>query len=151
MSRYTDDAHYFPEDHYWLVDGTEGIYSSKSDSFVSDVPDDFPGVVTKIASADELREVLQRAGIRSALLRPVPQSVTMAQARIALQMTGKLAMVQAGLEALKEPERTKAMTAWEYAPTVSRTGALVQTLSGQFGMSEADLDDLFILAGDINL
>lgn len=84
-------------------------------------------------------------------VEPVPQSVTMAQARIVLQMTGQLVAIQAGLEALEEPQRSVALTAWEYAPTVSRNGSLVQTLSAQFGMSEEDLDALFIAAGNIEL
>lgn len=82
---------------------------------------------------------------------PVPQTVTMAQARIALQSAGKLASIQAGLEALPEPQRSVALTAWEYAPTVSRSGSLVNTLSGQFGMSEEELDALFVAAGAIEL
>ncbi len=81
----------------------------------------------------------------------VPQTVTMAQARIALQAAGKLATIQTGLEALPEPQRTVALTAWEYAPTVSRTGSLVSTLSVQFGMSEEELDALFAAAGAIEL
>lgn len=81
----------------------------------------------------------------------VPDSVTMAQARIALQMFGKLDDIKSGLDALDEPARTTVLLAWEYAPMVSRSGALVTTLSSQFGMTDDDLDDLFIAAGNIKL
>jgi hypothetical protein len=82
---------------------------------------------------------------------PVPQTVSMAQARLALIGAGLFATIDAGLKALPEPQRTTALTAWEYAPTVSRNGALVTTLAGQFGLTEAQLDALFTAAAAIEL
>lgn len=84
---------------------------------------------------------------------PIPPTpvVTMAQARIALTTAGLFNTIDAGLQALPEPQRTVALIAWEYAPTVSRTGALVTTLSKQFGMTEKQLDDLFTAAAAIEL
>jgi hypothetical protein len=81
----------------------------------------------------------------------VPQSVSMAQARLALIGAGLFSAIDAGLKALPEPQRTTALTAWEYAPTVSRNGALVTTLAGQFGLTEAQLDALFVAAAAIEL
>jgi hypothetical protein len=82
---------------------------------------------------------------------PVPQTVSMAQARLALIVAGLFSTIDAGLKALPEPQRTTALTAWEYAPTVSRNGALVTTLAGQFGLTEAQLDGLFTAAAAIEL
>jgi hypothetical protein len=82
---------------------------------------------------------------------PVPASVSMAQARLALIGAGLFSTIDAGLKALPEPQRTTALTAWEYAPTVSRNGALVTTLAGQFGLTEAQLDALFTAAAAIEL
>jgi hypothetical protein len=81
----------------------------------------------------------------------VPQSVSMAQARLALIGAGLFTAIDAGLKALPEPQRTTALTAWEYAPNVSRNGALVTTLGGQFGLTEKQLDDLFTAAAAIEL
>jgi hypothetical protein len=81
----------------------------------------------------------------------VPQTVSMAQARLALIGAGLFTAIDAGLKALPEPQRTTALTAWEYAPTVSRNGALVTTLAGQFGLTEAQLDALFTAAAAIEL
>jgi hypothetical protein len=81
----------------------------------------------------------------------VPQTVSMAQARLALIGAGLFSTIDAGLKALPEPQRTTALTAWEYAPTVSRNGALVTTLAGQFGLTEAQLDALFVAAAAIEL
>jgi hypothetical protein len=82
---------------------------------------------------------------------PVPQTVSMAQARLALIGAGLFTAIDAGLKALPEPQRTTALTAWEYAPTVSRNGALVTTLAGQFGLTETQLDALFTAAAAIEL
>jgi hypothetical protein len=89
----------------------------------------------------------------SAFINPsvVPQTVSMAQARLALIGAGLFSTIDAGLKALPEPQRTTALTAWEYAPTVSRNGALVTTLAGQFGLTEAQLDALFTAAAAIEL
>lgn len=81
----------------------------------------------------------------------VPRSVSMAQARLALIGAGLLDEIEAGFQALPEPQKTTVLTAWEYSPTVSRNGALVTTLAGPFGLSEEDLDDLFIAAAAIEL
>jgi hypothetical protein len=81
----------------------------------------------------------------------IPQTVSMAQARLALIGAGLFSAIDAGLKALPEPQRTTALTAWEYAPTVSRNGALVTTLAGQFGLTEAQLDALFTAAAAIEL
>jgi hypothetical protein len=82
---------------------------------------------------------------------PVPQTVSMAQARLALIGVGLFNTIDAGLQALPEPQRTTALTAWEYAPTVSRTGTLVTTLASQFGLTDAQLDGLFTAAAAIEL
>jgi hypothetical protein len=81
----------------------------------------------------------------------VPQTVSMAQARLALIGAGLFSAIDAGLKALPEPQRTTALTAWEYAPTVSRNGSLVNTLAGQFGLTEKQLDALFTAAAAIEL
>jgi hypothetical protein len=82
---------------------------------------------------------------------PVPQSVTKAQARIALRHAGLLDDVEAGLNALPAGLREDALDAWEHAPIVSRTGALVTSLGQSFGLSAATLDALFIAASAIEL
>jgi hypothetical protein len=81
----------------------------------------------------------------------VPQTVTMAQARIALQQAGLFAVVESVLNNLPEPKRAIALTAWEYAPNVSRNGALVTTLASVVGLTEAQLDALFTTAAAIEL
>lgn len=80
---------------------------------------------------------------------PVPQEVTMAQARLALLGAGLLDKVAAALAALPSPQKEAAQIEWEYRPTVLRTSALVVALAPALSMSSAQLDELFIAAGKL--
>lgn len=77
---------------------------------------------------------------------PVPQSVTMRQARLALLGIGKLADVDAAIDALPSPQKEAARIEWEYSGEVWRDKALVQALTPALGLTEAQVDDLFIQA-----
>lgn len=77
---------------------------------------------------------------------PVPQSVTMRQARLALHAAGLLSSVDAAIASMQEPTKTAAAIEWEYASAVERNAGLVPAMAAALGMSEADIDDLFIAA-----
>jgi hypothetical protein len=80
----------------------------------------------------------------------VPQSVSMAQARQALMDAGLFDAIDGGLNALPDgPTKRKALTFWEYSPTVSRNGELVTMLAAQFGLTDKQLDALFLAAAEI--
>lgn len=129
-----------------------------------DVTDDY-AVLQKGISAGIIKTAAQRneearlaaelsasTGGQVTVTNGVPSTVTMAQARIALQQAGMLQLVADGLSGLPDgPEKDAALTAWEYSPNVSRTGALVLTLGAQLGFTGQQLDDLFHAAGAINL
>ena len=73
----------------------------------------------------------------------VPESVTMRQARLALNGAGLLdtvsnAIVAAGMAAQIE---------WEYAGTVQRGSGLVPAMASALGLTDAQIDALFITAG----
>jgi hypothetical protein len=81
---------------------------------------------------------------------PVPQSVTMRQARLALLGAGMLDSVGAALAAITDPAmRQAAEIEWEYAAEVERNAGLVQMLGPALGLTEAQLDALFIAAGGL--
>lgn len=74
---------------------------------------------------------------------PVPRSVSARQARLALHNAGLLADVEAAIVAMVEPDRTAVTIEWEYATTVERDSAWVNTLSTALGLTAEQLDDLF--------
>lgn len=79
----------------------------------------------------------------------VPQSVTMRQARLALLGAGLLASVDAAIAGMPEPDKTIAQITWEFAATVDRQYGMVPQLATALGMTETQIDDLFIAAAQL--
>lgn len=83
------------------------------------------------------------------VVAPVPAEVTMRQARLALLAAGKLAAVEAAIDAMAEPTRTGARIEWEYSNALQRDNALVAALGPALGLSTNDIDNLFRAAAAI--
>jgi len=75
--------------------------------------------------------------------------VTMRQARLALLQQGLLSSVDAAIAGLPEGEKEAAEIQWEYGSEVERLSPLVVGLMPALGMSEEEIDDLFVLAGTL--
>ena len=70
---------------------------------------------------------------------PVPQQVTMRQARLALLGAGLLDDVEAVITAAGR----EAQIQWEYASVVERSNPVIAIVQPQQGMTDAQIDDLF--------
>ena len=77
---------------------------------------------------------------------PVPQTVTMRQARLELLNRGLLDSVNATLATLNNAQ---AQIEWDYSNTVERDNELINALSSALGLSQDDVDDLFIKAAKL--
>jgi len=78
---------------------------------------------------------------------PVPQSVTMRQARLALLAIGKLDTINAIIDTIEPPDtKAQVQIEWEYAQTVDRTSPWVLALQPALMLSDEDLDALFTAA-----
>lgn len=80
---------------------------------------------------------------------PIPRSVTMRQARIALARSGLLASVDTALAAMTGQAGDEARIEWEFSSMVERDRSLVQSLAAGIGLTEQQLDDLFALASTL--
>ena len=80
---------------------------------------------------------------------PIPPSVTMRQARLALLGTGMLDAVSAGIEAMPGVDGAAARIEWEYAATVERDSPLINGLSVAIGMTDSQVDELFLAASKL--
>jgi hypothetical protein len=80
---------------------------------------------------------------------PIPQSVTMRQARLALLSYGLLDDVEAVIITMNEPQRSQTQIEWEYAQTVERDNALVAALGPALGLDDPAIDSLFTLAATL--
>lgn len=87
--------------------------------------------------------------VKAAEHAPAPQSVTMRQARLALLTAEKLGMVELALAGLPSPQREAAAIEWEFAATVDRESPLVTTMTAALGMTDDELDQLFMLASTL--
>lgn len=107
-------------------------------------------MLTKIVNSERVELTQEEIDARQAELdnyvEPIPQSVTKAQARLALHDTGRLADVLTALSAMDNP---RALIEWETRETVSRDRDLVNIVLAGIGMLDSEIDDLFILAASL--
>lgn len=82
----------------------------------------------------------------------VPISVSMAAAREALIDAGLIVDVNTAIGAIPdEVQRTKALSWWEYAQSLRRDNQWVLMIGTALGLTEQQVDDLFIAAKQIEL
>lgn len=82
-------------------------------------------------------------------INPVPQEITMRQARLALLDIGLLDNVTVVINSLPEPDKTKAQIEWEYSNALQRDNPFVTILGNALGLSSDDIDNLFITASGL--
>lgn len=100
--------------------------------------------VSREATPEEIAEIEARE-----VTLPVPATVTMRQARLALLQAGKLSNVDAAIATLPSPQKEEAQIEWEFSSTVERSRPITQMIGAALGMTESELDDLFILAATL--
>ena len=75
----------------------------------------------------------------------VPQTVTMRQTRLALLSAGLLDLVTEAVAGAGQAAQIE----WEYASDVGRNATLIQSLAGVMGLTDEQLDGLFVLAATL--
>lgn len=81
---------------------------------------------------------------------PVPDVVTMRQARIALLRAGLLSQVDAAIAAMPaETGGDEARITWAYGAEVRRDGPLIGQLAPGLGLTDEQIDSLFIEAATL--
>lgn len=80
---------------------------------------------------------------------PVPQTVSMRQARLALLQAGKLSAVNSAISSMPGAQGDAARIEWEFSSEVRRNQPLVTALTPVLGMTSEQLDQLFILAAGL--
>ncbi len=81
---------------------------------------------------------------------PVPvQTVTMRQCRIALLDAGLLDAVQSSIATMPGTEGERARIDWEYAQEVRRDWPLISYMAGDLGLTDEQVDALFVTASAI--
>ena len=86
---------------------------------------------------------------RPAPINPVPQNVSMRQARLALLGAGLLSTVDAAIAAQAEPLKSQIEIEWVYATEIDRQWPTLLALAPALGLDSEDLDNLFIAASQL--
>ena len=80
----------------------------------------------------------------------IPQSVSMRQGRLALLGAGMLEMIDAAIAAIEDPVmKQAAQIEWQYANTIERNSAFVQQMVAGLGLTDAQMDALFVEAAKL--
>jgi hypothetical protein len=80
-------------------------------------------------------------------LEEIMPSVSARQIRTAIVLSGlSIATIEAALDGLSEPTRTVAIIAWDHSNLYFRKNPLIVALAPAIGLSEEQLDDLWVLA-----
>lgn len=79
----------------------------------------------------------------------VPQEVPLWAFRTAIRKSGLKESIEALLAALPEPQKTDALEHYEYGNFIVRGHPLISALAFQLGLSEKQVDDIFILASSL--
>jgi hypothetical protein len=80
---------------------------------------------------------------------PVPQLVSMRQARLALFNAGILQEVNNAIANMAGPTGDEARIEWQFSSTVERTWPLVLALAPGLNLSDEQLDALFVAAAQL--
>jgi hypothetical protein len=80
---------------------------------------------------------------------PVPDAITMRQARLVLLSKGLLANVDTTIDGLTEPQRSVARIEWEYALELKRAHPLVAAMQASMDLTDAQVDAMFIAGAAI--
>ena len=86
---------------------------------------------------------------RPGTVNPVPQVVSMRQARLALLGAGLLSTVDAAIDAQAEPLKSQIEIEWTYATEIDRQRPTLLALAPALGLDSDDLDNLFIAASQL--
>lgn len=79
----------------------------------------------------------------------IPASVSMRQARLALLSAGLLTQVNTAIAAMPGTAGEAARIEWEYATEVRRDSPLIAALAPALGMTDAQIDALFVSAAGL--
>jgi hypothetical protein len=103
--------------------------------------------VVRDATPDEVAEIEARKA--QAAIPVVPQTVTMRQATQALILAGLDDDVEAMLAAMPGTEGKMARAEWLKSQVVERNRPLVIKMAGALGLTDEQLDQLFITAASL--
>jgi hypothetical protein len=124
----------------------------QGDRIAGTATDAYLGPMEFISSPEEFNQerINDYRLIDGELVIPPPQVVSMRQGRLALLSAGLLEGVEAAIAAIEDATQRKAVDIeWEYSQVIDRESPLVSTLAASMGLTEEQMDQLFVAAGQL--
>lgn len=113
-------------------------------------PPTAPGKIAERADPEQIDGVWYERWTLVDYTPPVPDTVSMRQARLALLGAGLLDSVGPAIAAIADPvQRRAAEISWEYSAEVTRGSALVAALGTDLSLADSDIDNLFRTAATL--
>lgn len=81
----------------------------------------------------------------------IPQEIQLWRVRTILKLSGLESNIETALNGLDEPMKTGALYVWNYGTTIERGSATVQLLQYVLGLSDTQVDEIFIQANEIQI
>ena len=81
----------------------------------------------------------------------IQQEVQLWRVRTILKLSGLESNIETALNGLDEPMKTGALYIWNYGTTVERSSQTIQLLQMVLGLTDSQVDDIFIQANSIQL
>ena len=81
----------------------------------------------------------------------LPQEVQLWRVRVILKLGGLESAIETALNGLDEPTKTGALYIWNYGTTVERSSQTVLLIQSVLGLTDTQVDEIFIQANSIQL
>lgn len=127
---------------YPVSDLPAPAFNTTNQKLVQNSPENINGAWVRSWSVVDLTEA-EKTSVRQTM------SVSMRQARLALHQQGYLQQVEDALALIPEPDKTNVSIEWEYSSVVDRTSEWVSTLQPALGLTDDQMDALFVLASEL--
>lgn len=121
----------------------------REDKIVGTATDEYTGPEEFIESVEDI-DIEQYQVTAGQITVKIPKQVTMRQARLALLQQGILNDVETAINTIEDDALKQAIKIeWEYALDIQRDWPALQLMTKQLGITEEQLDQLFLLASKI--
>jgi hypothetical protein len=126
---------------FFSVPGREDVWSRAAMAYIPAPPGE---IIVPMPSEQRLTVFLSATG-EPGPVAIVPASVTPYQARIAINAAGLRSAVEAAVASADQGVKD----AWEYGVEVRRDSPFIVAMQGGLGLTDAQVDALFIAAGKV--
>jgi len=90
-------------------------------------------------------------GTPDEIIIPVPAEVQLWKIRTVLKLSGMETQIESAMEQLEEPIKTAAVSIWNYGTSIDRASQTIAFIQNVLGMSDKDVDQIFIQANTLEL